>query len=120
MLTFLDFVLLVILAIVLMINLFLATGITYTKDGYVSIIKKGKKFYKLETNKFSYYFPIMFHKAGYYPIKPSEYKINNKKVMLYVKDPMLLYKNKINLNKLIRQNKNLEVTFKKYQIIVKK
>lgn len=119
MLNFLDFVLLIILIAVSVIALFLLTGIIYNQEGYVSFINKGKKLYKIEENRFAYYFPIIFHKVGYYPIKPHKYKINNKEVMVYVKDPMLLYKDQINLRKLFKQNKNLEASLKKYKIIVK-
>ena len=31
---------------------------------------------------------------------------------------MLLYKHKVNIKKLIKQNKNLKETFKKYRIVV--
>ncbi|MCQ2795523.1 MAG: hypothetical protein MJ214_04910 [Bacilli bacterium] len=121
MLTFLDFVLLIILVAVLMIILFLATGIVYNQKGCVSVINKGKNFYKIEDRPFSYYFPIVFRKVGYYPIEPREYKIDkDHKVVLYVKDIKLLYQNKVNIKKLLKQNKNLEADFKKYKIIVKK
>ena len=120
MLTFLDFVLLIVLVVVLMIVMFLATGIVYNQKGCVSIINKGNKFYKVEDRPVSYYFPIVFRKVGYYPIEPRTYKINNQEVTLYVKNVMPLYKDKINLKKLIKQNKNLEASFKKYHIIVNK
>lgn len=103
-----------------MILLFLTTGIIYNQDGYVSYINKGKKLYKVEERRFSYYPPILFHKAGYYPTKPHKYKINNQEVKLYVKDPSLLYKDKINLRKLLKQNKNLEADLKKYKIVIVK
>lgn len=120
MLTFLDFVLLIILVVCVVILLFLMTGIIYNQDGYVSFINKGKKLYKIEERKFSYHFPILFRKVGYYPTKPHKYKVDGKEVMLYVKDTMLLYKNKINLRKLLKQNKNLEANLKKYKIIIVK
>ena len=120
MLNFLDFVLLIVLAVLLTIALFLSTGIIYNQEGYVSYINKGKKLYKVEERKFSYYFPILFHKAGYYPTKPHKYKIDDEEVMLYVKDPSLLYQDKINLRKLLKQNKNLEADLKKYKIIIVK
>ncbi|MCQ2787289.1 MAG: hypothetical protein MJ199_02700 [Bacilli bacterium] len=121
MLTFLDFVLLIILVAVLTVVLFLATGIVYNQKGSVSVIVKGKKFYKIEDRPFSYYFPIVFRKVGYYPLEPREYKIDkDHKITLYVKDVKLLYENKVNIKKLLKQNKNLEETLKKYKIIVKK
>ncbi|MCQ2792153.1 MAG: hypothetical protein MJ208_01370 [Bacilli bacterium] len=121
MLNFLDFVLLIVLAILLTIALFLSTGIIYNQDGYVSVIEKKKQFFKIETNRLTYAFPILYRKVGYYPIKPREYKINGERVLIQVNDVMLLYKNKINLKKLIKQNKNLEETFKTYQItLIKK
>ena len=49
----------------------------------------------------------------------NEYKIGDKKVLVSVKDPMLLYKHKINLRKLFKQNKNLEENLKKYKIIIR-
>ena len=120
MLTFLDFVLLIILVVVLMILLFLSTGIIYNQKGCVSVIKKGKQFI-IEERPFSYYFPIVFRKVGYYPVAPREYKIDkDKKITLYVKDVKLLYQHKVNIKKLLKQNKNLEETFKKYKIVIAK
>ena len=121
MLNFLDFVLLIILVAVLMILLFLSTGITYNQKGFVSVINKGKKFYKIEERSFSYHFPIVFRKVGYYPVTPHEYKIDkDHKITLYAKDVMLLAQRKVNIKKLLKKNKNLEENLKKYKIIVKK
>ena len=117
MLTFLDFILLIVLIAVLVVLMFLATGIVYNQKGCVSIIKKGNKFYKIEDRPFSYYFPVVFRKVAYYPLEPKEYKVNKKKIRLYVKDPMLLYKNKIHIRKLLKM-KNLEELLKKYRIVV--
>lgn len=119
-LNFTQFLLLIIFALLLMIVIFLSTGIFYTKDGYVSFIEKRRKFYKAETRKITYGFPFVYRKRGYYPIKFKPYKISKNRIILVKAiDPNFLYQRKINLKKLLKQNKNLEEISKQYYLAMK-
>lgn len=117
MVNLLEFILLIILGITIAIFLILLTGIIYTKDGYVSIIEKKKQFYKFEQKKFTYYFPLIYKKAFYYPLIEAKCKLKDKSIVIYkINDISLLYQNKIKINKLIKNSKNLQQDFKTYKI----
>lgn len=116
MLNFVEFVLLIVLVLLLAITIFLATGIIYTKPGFVSIIEWRGAFFCIESRRISFAFPIIYKKVASYPIKPTVYKINGKEITIMATDVMLLYKNKINIKRLLKENKNLEETLKTYKI----
>ncbi len=116
MVNFVEFVLILVLAIVFAIFVFLLTGVIYTKDNYVSIIEKNRKFHKIENRKFTFYFPIIYRRVYTYPFKEGVCKLKNKTVYYEIKDIMFLYQNKVNINKLIKNSKNLEEDFEKLSI----
>ncbi|MCQ2794123.1 MAG: hypothetical protein MJ207_01995 [Bacilli bacterium] len=110
MLNFVDFVLLILLCTVTAVVLIFATGIVHTKPGYVSVIEKHRKFYRLETRTMSYYLPFIYKKVAYYPTNVNGIiKTRYKKVITYrIVDVMKLYTSKIELKKLLSEEKNLE------------
>jgi len=117
MVNFVEFVLLIVLGVSVAFCLILLTGLTHTKKDYVSIIERFHRFYKLEKNSWTYYLPLVFSRRFMYPTKEAKCKLKDTTIIVYYcNDIMLLYKHKINIDKLIKKSTNLDRDFEKYNI----
>lgn len=110
MLNFIEFIIGICVVIVTAVFLIICTGIIHTKEGYVSIIEKKRKFYKIENRKFSYYFPILYRKVGHYPTEFAKIKRKSDQTYISYKvvDVMKLYNSKKKIKDVINNSKNLE------------
>jgi len=109
---FVEMIIGLLLIIAVALLLILMTGITYTKEGYVSVIEKRHKFHKLEYRKFSYYFPIVFRKALYLNLDKNKIVSKDKTVIYYrVLDAKKLYDSKPNLHRMIEDENKLAERF---------
>jgi len=117
MVNFVEFILIIVLACSVAFLLILATGLTHTKKDYVSIIERFHKFYRLEKTVWTYYLPFVFSRRFMYPTKEAKCKLKDTTIIVYYcNDIMLLYKNKIHVDKLIKKSTNLDRDFAKYNI----
>lgn len=116
MINFVELILSLLIVIAIAGLLFLITGIIHNRDGHISFIEKKHKFYRIEIRKFSWYAPLIYRKAAYYPTGEAKIRRNGITIKYKINDAMLLYKNKIKIKDIIKESEDIKKDFAKYNI----